>query len=82
MAAWAITRKSIPQSYGIFNDRDSKGIAKQRRLFLIEIIIGSRARRIPWIGFNKPRDSILAPILRKLQLYLDGQKVDFSENSD
>ena len=56
-----------------------KGIAKQRRLFLIEIIIGSRARRIPWIGFNKPRDSILAPILRKLQLYLDGQKVDFSE---
>jgi O-6-methylguanine DNA methyltransferase len=55
-----------------------KGIAKQRRLFLIEIIVGSRARRILSSGFNKPQDSMLAPILRELQAYLDGQQVDFS----
>jgi O-6-methylguanine DNA methyltransferase len=55
-----------------------KGIARQQRLFLIEIIVGARAQRIPSDGFDDHRDSLLAPILRKLQAYLDGQQVDFS----
>jgi O-6-methylguanine DNA methyltransferase len=55
-----------------------KGFVKQQRLFLIEIIVGTRARRIPLVSFEKPHDSKLDPLLQKLQAYLDGQKVDFS----
>jgi methylated-DNA-[protein]-cysteine S-methyltransferase len=55
-----------------------KGIIRNRRLFLVEVIIGARARRISSDVIDKPGDSLLAPIVRKLQAYLDGRKVDFS----
>jgi O-6-methylguanine DNA methyltransferase len=55
-----------------------KGFVKQRRLFLIEVIVGVRARQISLAGFNKSHDSMLSPILQKLQAYLDGQKIDLS----
>jgi O-6-methylguanine DNA methyltransferase len=56
----------------------AKGIVRGKKIFLVEIIIGTRAHRISSNIPDSPQDPFLSPIVRTLRAYLDNKKTDFS----